>query len=305
METAYGENALNIIKEHCFICEGIEFESFTKDYRKCSNCGHEVLAAKQVQSFIVNDNLSKKDAIRISSLDRFKAKVLSSFDSQLIRNQLFDIGSASGKFLHQNAIRYSHATGIEITPESLKFSRQILGLNIIETMQNAPEEISVATAWHSLEHFPEQELISLLDNLSKKMIIGGRLIVSVPNGDSWQYRWFGKSYAYYDVPNHLHQFIPESLDRLMQRFGLIKVASVSSWPYNTFGYTQSLLNIMTNTHNYIYYRLKRRSCKPSLSLDILNGLLLIIIAPVGWILGLLDALNLKRQGVITACFEKK
>lgn len=86
---------------------------------------------------------------------------------------MLDIGSASGKFLYQNAGRYSRATGIEITPESLKFSRQVLGLDIIEDIQNAPEEISAATAWHSLEHIPEQHLLSLLDGLSRKMAIGG------------------------------------------------------------------------------------------------------------------------------------
>lgn len=296
---------MNKTDECCFICGGTEFESRTKDYRGCLNCGHEVLVSTKEQGFIINDNLCEKEIRRMTGLDQFKARVLSFFDSGIARKQLLDIGSSSGKFLYHNAGRYSRATGIEITPESLKFSRQVLGLDIIEEIQNAPEEISAATAWHSLEHIPEQHLLSLLDGLSSKMAIGGRLIVSVPNGASWQCRWFGTSYAYYDVPNHLHQFTPDSLTQLMQRFGYFRVATVSSWPYNTFGYTQSLLNITTQTHNYLYYRLKRRSRKPSLPLDIANGLLLLIFVPVGWLLGLVDAVNLKHQGVITACFEKK
>ena len=293
------------IDRGCFVCGGTEFESRTTNYRRCLSCGHEVLVSTQVQGFIINDNLCEKEVRRMTSLDRFKARALSFFDSGITRKQLLDIGSASGKFLYHNAGRYSHATGIEITPESLEFSRKVLGLDIVEDIQSVQEEISTATAWHSLEHIPEQHLLALLDGLSSKMVAGGRLIVSVPNGASWQYRWFGKSYAYYDVPNHLHQFTPDSLGRLMQRFGFHQVATVSSWPYNTFGYTQSLLNIITHTHNYLYYRLKRRSRKPTLLLDITNGLLLVIAVPFGWLFGLLDALNLKRQGVITTCFEKK
>lgn len=300
-----GENALNKNDERCFVCGGTEFENHTTDYRSCLNCGHEVLVSTKEQGFIINDNLSEKEVRRMTGLDRFKARTLLYFDSGLERKQLLDIGSASGKFLLHNAYRYKRATGIEITPESLHFSRQVLGLDVIEDIQNVSEEISAATAWHSLEHIPEQHLLTLLENLSTKMTSGGRFVVSVPNGASWQYRWFGKAYAYYDVPNHLHQFTPESLRRLMQRFGLQHVATVNSWAYNTFGYTQSLLNILTNTHNYLYYRLKRRSRKPSIMLDIVNGLLLVICVPAGRLLGLADALNLKHQGVITACFEKK
>ncbi len=293
------------IYERCFLCGGTDFKSPKKDYQRCLNCGHEVLTSTKEQGFIINDNLCENEIRRMTGLDRFKARVLLYYDREIAKKQLLDIGSASGKFLYHNASRYSRATGIEITPEALKFSRQVLRLNIIEDMQNGPEEISIATAWHSLEHIPEQHLLSLLEELSSKMAIGGRLIVSVPNGASWQYRWFGTSYAYYDVPNHLHQFTPDSLTRLMQRFGYSQVGTVISWPYNTFGYTQSLLNIITGTHNYLYYRLKRRSRKPSFKQDVVNGLLLLILVPAGWLLGLVDAVNLKHQGVITACFEKK
>ena len=296
---------MNRNDERCFVCGGTEFENRTTDYRSCLNCGHAFLVSTKEQGFIINDNLSEKEVRRRTGLDRFKARILSYFDSSLERKRLLDIGSASGKFLLHNACRYKRATGIEITPESLIFSRQVLGLEIIEDIQKISGEISAATAWHSLEHIPEQHLLALLDSLSNKMTSGGRFVVSVPNSASWQYRWFGKAYAYYDVPNHLHQFTPESLEQLMRRFGFQHVATVNSWPYNTFGYTQSLLNIFTNTHNYLYYRLKRRSGRPSIALDIVNGLLLVICVPTGWLLGLADSLNLKHQGVITACFEKK
>lgn len=290
---------------HCFICDGIEFDNRTKEYRRCRSCGHEVLLATQAQGFIINDTLSEKEVRRITALDRFKARVLEKFDKLTDRKQLLDIGSASGKFLYHNAARYTHAVGMEITPESLVFSREVLGLEIVEDMRSVPDEISVTTAWHSLEHIPANQLLELLDSLSGKLVDGGRLVISVPNGDSWQYRWFGTAYAFFDVPNHLHQFTPVSLERLMHRFGFYHVDTVSSWPYNTFGTVQSLLNVMTNTHNYLYYRLKRHSCKPSLQLDIVNGLLMPIVVPVGWLFGLVESVNLKYQGVITSCFEKK
>jgi hypothetical protein len=62
--------------------------------------------------------------------------------------------------------------------------------------------------------------------------------------------------------------------------------------------------VMTHTHNYLYYRLKRRSRKPSFALDIGHGLMLLVFFPVDWLFALVDAVNPHSQGVITACFEK-
>ena len=288
----------------CFICNHKGLLPLMTDYIRCQNCGHEILSSGNQQGFIINDHLSKNEILNITGLDRFKAKTLALFDKGVTKMQLLDIGSASGKFLFHNGFRYSQATGIEITTEPLHFSRNILNLTIVESIQEVQGKVNFATAWHSIEHIPEQHLLVLLEELVKKMDNGGRLLVSVPNGISRQYQWFGKSFAFYDVPNHLHQFTPNSLALLMKRFGLKHIADIQSWPYNIFGYIQGLLNLGTRSHNYLYYRLKRRSQKPSILLDIVNTLLLPLCLPAGFMLGLFDIINLKKQGVITACFEK-
>lgn len=289
----------------CFICGGVAFDATTPAYRRCRACGHETLAGGQGQGYIVNDPLSERDARRWTRLDRFKQKVLRRFDPNPPQEaQWVDIGSASGKYLYQNRDRYAQALGLEITPEALSFSRNVLGLKVLEDVAQIPANTHVATAWHSLEHFPVDALENVLGNLVSGMLPGARFIVSVPNAASRQYRWFGSSFAFFDVPNHLHQFSPQSLDRLLARFGFRRIATVPSWPYNTFGYTQGLLNVLTGTHNYLYYRLKRRSLHPSLWLDLIHAALLPILVPIGWVMGVFDGLSLESQGVITACYEK-
>jgi len=140
--------------------------------------------------------------------------------------------------------------------------------------------------------------------VASKMEERARLIVSVPNARSRQYKWFGERYAFMDNPNHLHQFTPESLDLLLGKYRFRRIKTVASWPYNSFGYVQSMLNMLGGTHNYLYYRLKRRSVAPSLWLDIVNASFLPLILPVAWILAVMDAIALHSQGVITACYEK-
>lgn len=299
-----GEDALKNSDIRCFICEGTSLRLSTADYLRCTTCGHEVLVATNKQGFIINDQLSEKEVRRVTALDRFKARTLALFDREKEKGLLLDIGSASGKFLFHNGPRYRRATGVEVTLESLQFSREILNLNVVEDIQEVKGKVDFATAWHSFEHIPQHSLFELLQGLSEKLNSQGGVIVSVPNAASRQYRWFGSAYPYYDVPNHLHQFTLESLILLMQRFGFKHFSNVYSWEYNTFGYIQGLLNLTTRSHNYLYYRLKRRSRKPSAVLDVLNGLLLFIFVPAGWLLGLVDMLDQKQQGVITVCFVK-
>lgn len=292
-------------QENCFICGGGNFGQVTEAYRKCLQCGHETLVAGNDQSFMLNDPLSKDDVVRLSRLDRFKQAVLQRFDPAPHPDALWvDVGSASGKYLFQNRQRYARAIGLEVTPCAIEFSRSVLGLEILEDAGKLPGQIHVATAWHSLEHFPAEALEYTLDALRLRLPLGGCVIVSVPNAASHQYRWFRSAYAFFDVPGHLHQFSPASLDRLMERHSFRRQALVTSWPYNVFGYVQSLLNVATGRHNYLYLRLKRKSAVASWGEDVLNGCLLPLVLPLGWMMGALDAVRPAQQGVITACYEK-
>ncbi len=295
---------MSTITKPCFICGGQQFSQRTPEYLRCTACGHETLIATESQGFIVNDPLSLRDAQQVSDLDRFKAATLARFDGSRPKDQLLDIGSASGKFLYLNQQRYQRAVGLEITPAALQFSRDVLKLDIREDIASVPPDTSVATAWHSLEHIPERTLDHILMTLSETMKVGARLVVSVPNADSIQYRLFGQSYAYFDVPNHLHQFSVASLQQLLQKYGFVQVEAIRSRPYNTFGFIQGLLNVATGTHNYLYYRLKRRSQKPSIKLDLIHALLLPVVVPIGGLLGWLEGWSKNSQSVITACFEK-
>lgn len=267
-------------------------------------CGHEALVSGQSQGYITNDPLTLTDAQRVTGLDRFKIRVLKRFEPASSAGILVDIGSASGKFLHLNAHRYQQVVGLEVTPECLAFSRNTLNLDIKEDATELPDNVTVATAWHSLEHIPAAALTPILKTLASKMVPGGRLIVSVPNGGSRQYRWFRSAFAYFDVPNHLHQFSAESLDTLLRRGGFEPVSQIRSWPYNSFGYIQGLLNVLTRTHNYLYYRIKRRSQRPSWGLDLAHVMLLPVCVPLGWLLALVDHVSPRGQSVISACYQR-
>ncbi len=67
----------------------------------------------------------------------------------------------------------------------------------------------VVTMWHVLEHLPEP--VAALERAAELLAPGGRLIVSVPNNDSWQARLGGDDWLHLDIPRHIYHFTPRSL----------------------------------------------------------------------------------------------
>lgn len=289
----------------CFICGGERFAQATSPYRRCVACGHEVLAAQAEQTLMLNEILRPADIRRLAWVDRFQGGVLDRFSQGRSYARWIDIGSGAGKLLFHHRAKFAHAVGLEITPAAREFARTELGLEVRTSIEEVEAPIDYATAWHSLEHFPAPALEALLRALGAKMPPGGRLIVSVPNAASWQYRLFGARYAFFDVPNHQQQFTIDSLQRLLTAHDFRRVALTVSWPYNAFGWVQGLLNAVVPEHNCLYYRLKRG--RPPASRACLGAslALLPLAVPAGLVLALLDAVFPARQAVLTCCFERE
>lgn len=289
------------MRTNCIVCRCAALET-AADYARCSTCGHEVLLSDAGQTFIVNDPLHARDATRTGALDRFKNTLLRKWMRG--NGKLVDFGSSSGKFLAQNRALFRESIGVEVTEKAAVFSRGLFRLDIRESVDALPGELDVATFWHSLEHIPPGDLENIVLSISRRLRADGRIIVSVPNADSLQYRCLGRRYAYYDVPNHHHQFSLRSLDTLMQCCGLSRMDLAHSTVYNAFGWLQGSLNLMGGRHNRMYYRLKRKTPDDEpLRLAADFALLPIIAAPAA-LLTLVERTTMGRQGVITACYAR-
>ena len=289
----------------CFICHGTDFDQLTPQYRRCRRCGHETQVAPATQTLMLNESLRADVVKRGSALERFQGAVLDRVLAGRPRRLLVDLGSGSGKFLYQQRARFPRHYGLEITPAAIAFSRTELGLTVVTDLAAVEGAIDAATAWHSFEHFPAPALQSLLAALGAKMPAGARLVVSVPNGASFQYRLLRGHYAFFDLANHPQQFTPDSLLRLLAAHGFVRTHTVVSWPYNLFGYAQGFLNLLMPGHNYAYQRLKRGTAPQSLARDAAACALLPLVAPVAGLLALVDACRPARQGVLTYGFEKR
>lgn len=288
----------------CHVCGGNQLEP-RNDYRHCVHCGHESLANPAGQTFMVNESLDVPAAGRAGVLDRFKLNALQRFRGAVGADLLVDFGSASGRFLAGCRRHFSRVIGVEVTQAAAAYARREYGLEILDDVAALPQDINVVTMWHSLEHVPTESIDAILGVLAKRLAKEGLVIVSVPNAGSLQYRVFGRRYAFYDAPHHHHQFSVHSLELTMGKHGLRPYARMFSGVYNVFGWIQGFLNTLPGPRNYLYYRLKRRSVRRQIGLDLLHfcGAALFVTPALG--LTFVEFILHRRQSVITECFMKR
>ena len=290
------------MSRNCIVCGSTNLVP-DSDYLRCNVCGHEILLGNIEQTYIINEQIDGSDVGKLTPLDRFKQNTLKRSVKDRFK-LLVDFGSATGRFLSQNKGLFSRVIGIEITPDVLEYSKETLGIEVLESLDDLKEAADVITSWHSLEHVPENLIHGVLKEMRSKIVTGGSLLISVPNSRSFQYELFKKRYAYYDVPNHHHQFTMESLDRLLQSESFKRKRLFYSAVYNIFGWLQGMLNYSNSTHNYLYYRLKRNNIERKSFTELIQYLLLPFCLPFAALGALIEYSFPEKQGVLTVLYEK-
>ena len=127
---------------------------------------------------------------------------------------LLDFGSGDGDFIHNISKSNLSVFGVEpILPTASK--------NVYKKLCNVQKEglrFNIITAWHSLEHTRKinQTSQALVDLLEEK----GRLIVAVPNYESYDALFYKSFWAGYDTPRHLWHLNQHAVINMFTKTGL-------------------------------------------------------------------------------------
>ena len=78
--------------------------------------------------------------------------------------------------------------------------------------------------WHVLEHLPE--LNETVNFLKSKLVSRGKLLLAVPNLNSWDASEYQEYWAAYDVPRHLYHFSQQSMATLLKNHDLKIVRTI-------------------------------------------------------------------------------
>ena len=189
-----------------------------------------------------------------------KIKRISKMDTQLnpkVDNYL-DVGCGRGSFL-----KTIHSLGVEsIGVEREDFQR---GENEIYQMfygelteLDLPEKsFDVITLWHVLEHLENpRDIFQYVDKIIKNE---GTLVLSVPNFDSWQAKWFGRHWFHLDLPRHLYHYEQGWLCDVLKNMGYHpEVLNYLTLEQSIFGFIQSCQNLVfQKMPNELYTLLKK------------------------------------------------
>ncbi|MBR0176917.1 MAG: class I SAM-dependent methyltransferase [Bacteroidales bacterium] len=129
--------------------------------------------------------------------------------------KILDIGCGVGDFLHIMEEKGWETTGIEPSEDAKKIAKKRMKANIL-----APEEIEkledesqdLITMWHVLEHV--DDLKSEVYHLHRLLKKGGRLVLALPNFQSFDAQYYKQFWAAYDVPRHLNHFCKNSITKI-------------------------------------------------------------------------------------------
>lgn len=245
----------------CPCCNSIEFnnEIICDDYSvsqesfaimKCMNCGFLVTSPRPNQSSI--GNFYKSDNYishtnKATNLTNFIYKIARRFtlkqkfnlvSKYAHKTKILDYGSGAGSLLHYFKEKGWSTYGVEPDEITRNKSVEDFHLEIYPSIHSLPtQKFAIISLWHVLEHihYLEDTISQLYNSLSKK----GKLIIAVPNHNSYDRQFYKKYWAAYDVPRHLYHFNQDTIQELMKYHNFELIETI---PQKLDAYYVSLLS---------------------------------------------------------------
>jgi SAM-dependent methyltransferase len=144
-------------------------------------------------------------------LRRSRASLAARVDRLAPPGRVLDVGSGDGSLVRALRGHGRDAEGIERGDRGL---------------EGRPGPYAAIVFWHSLEHLPDPP--RALAHAAGALHRGGLLVVSAPNAESVQARWFGDRWFGLDLPRHLVHLTAQSLARRCEELGC-QVTRISFW----------------------------------------------------------------------------
>jgi SAM-dependent methyltransferase len=191
---------------------------------KCNNCLHESISP--FPSFEFLESLYKVNSYysfgtsRLNGISKFiRKKSRRLLPNELKNKRFLDYGCGDGEVLLIAKNKGADVFGLEFG-DAVNILKINTGLDIRD---NPPTEwygtMDYVRSFHSFEHIVNP--LEVLE-LFKDLILpnSGKILIGVPNVDSFTANLFGKFYFYRGAPLHLHGYSVKSITHLAESLGL-------------------------------------------------------------------------------------
>jgi SAM-dependent methyltransferase len=136
--------------------------------------------------------------------------------------QLLDVGCGTATLLGLLKTRGFRVLGMDSSKHAATLAKTQSGVDVVvgSHLRHAAfpsAAFDLVTLFHVIEHIPDPH--DLLAEVRRILHPAGRLIVQVPNTESWQARLCGARWAGLDVPRHVINYSSRSIQRLLSSTG--------------------------------------------------------------------------------------
>jgi SAM-dependent methyltransferase len=224
----------------CPMCGGIEFQPVV-DFSpfvvvECSVCGFSYLSPRLKEEAALRiyqennyyddtsqegySNYQEQELALRATYRRF-FRVLKKH--QLTGGDLLEIGCGFGFFLDEARPYFSKRMGTDFSPGARETAGLVADQIFLGGLEQIPAglQVDAVVALNVLEH--TYDPVKFLEAAKSVLKPGGKLIIAVPNMDSFIRKLMGKNWPSYKVPEHTLYFTQQSLDKVMREAGLAQV----------------------------------------------------------------------------------
>jgi len=131
------------------------------------------------------------------------------------RISVLDFGCGTGDFVKYLQDQKWNAVGVEPNLNALNLALA-KGINVFsDVSQINNQKFDIITLWHVLEHVPNyNETIKQLSTLLNE---NGKIVIALPNFESFDANYYGNFWAAWDVPRHIWHFSEKGIKSIMKK----------------------------------------------------------------------------------------
>lgn len=272
-------------RDECPLChthEATVFIAFPEiPVVRCHNCGFtyssKVLSGKELSSYYENNFGSQR---------QMQGQLVNSIVNSMVLERLLDfqdistildVGTGYG-FLLQKLCKHHNlqATGVELSRQEVEYARNILGVNVINSLLGnsglSKGAYDLVTSFEVIEHvpYPTEFLLELTEYLKP----GGYLLTMTDNFDSRMAKSLGAGFPKWIPHTHISHFSALTLRKALEETGkleIVKSMSYTPWeillrnvyykargitktPSEAFDFVSTMENEMKGTYRFFTLR---------------------------------------------------